>query len=59
MIKILVIANKNYRTDVFVNNKFAYQSGLHTIVERDNINRLLGLCGVENFEIREEAEVKR
>jgi hypothetical protein len=46
-IKIQVIPAK-YRTEVLVDNKFAYQTGIHPDIEMVNLKRLIELLGLSD-----------
>lgn len=48
--KVEVIEGKNYRTEVYVNGKFAYQTANTIPVEKKNIKRLLALLDGEDIE---------
>ena len=52
-IKIQVVTRQNYRTDVLVNDKFAYESFLHAKAEIKNLKHLIAALGLENIEIVE------
>jgi hypothetical protein len=57
MIKIQVIACRNYRTEVLVNDKLAYQTGIHRDIEMEHLNRLVELLGLaDKVEVIEERE---
>ena len=55
--KIQVVTKRNYRTEVLVDNKFAYQTGIHPDIEMVNLKRLIELLGLENVEVTNKERV--
>lgn len=56
-IRIVVMGCKNYRTEVIVNDKFVYQTGIHSKVETDNLVKLFNALGANNIIIEETKEL--
>lgn len=51
MTRIKVISKKNYRTEVFVDGVFAYESFLHAKAEIKNLKKLVDIMKIENTEV--------
>jgi hypothetical protein len=56
-VRITVMASKNYRTEVRVNDIFVYQTGLHVRVEIDNLTKLFTALNDNNIIIEEAKEI--
>lgn len=56
-VKIQVFTGGNYRTEVFVDNKFVYQTGTHPNIEMEHLNKLISALEVENIEVTNKERV--
>lgn len=56
-VKIQVIGRANYRTDVLVDNKFVYQTGVYPSIEKDDLQKLIIALGLENVEVTDKERV--
>jgi len=50
-VKIQVLTKANYRTDVYVDGKFVYESFLHGKTEIVNLNKLIHALKLDNVEV--------
>lgn len=56
-IRITVMGRKNFRTDVIVNEKFVYSTGIHAKVETDNLVKLFNALNATDITIEEAKEL--
>lgn len=58
-IKIRVVVTKNYRTEVYIDGLFAYESFIYRSVEIKNLKILIKLLQIDNVEIVDDEETEK